>query len=242
MEFSQEISFLQYSPACTTEEDDDMAANCLILLAQSDGSPNRKQGTRKFSEMADTTASAGAPKVAAGGGVYVYGCKTCNRTFPSFQALGGHRASHKKPKLMDNQTASPASATVFKKQSTPPPRPPLSLAEASNGSQKAKIHECSICSAEFSSGQALGGHMRRHRPVPAISAAVKETAAEVSSSGNDGGGDMKTGVGFSIDLNLPAPQEEDEEANGNNGNNKFEFSPKQQSLVFSAPPLVDCHY
>jgi hypothetical protein len=25
-------------------------------------------------------------------------CKTCNRTFPSFQALGGHRASHKKPR------------------------------------------------------------------------------------------------------------------------------------------------
>lgn len=27
-------------------------------------------------------------------------CKTCNRTFSSFQALGGHRASHKKPRLM----------------------------------------------------------------------------------------------------------------------------------------------
>ncbi|MQK22417.1 C2H2-type zinc finger protein, partial [Escherichia coli] len=26
-------------------------------------------------------------------------CKTCKRKFSSFQALGGHRASHKKPKL-----------------------------------------------------------------------------------------------------------------------------------------------
>ncbi|XP_047093294.1 zinc finger protein ZAT12-like [Lolium rigidum] len=26
-------------------------------------------------------------------------CKTCGRVFPSFQALGGHRASHKKPRL-----------------------------------------------------------------------------------------------------------------------------------------------
>ena len=25
----------------------------------------------------------------------VFVCKTCNRVFPSFQALGGHRASHK---------------------------------------------------------------------------------------------------------------------------------------------------
>jgi hypothetical protein len=26
-------------------------------------------------------------------------CKTCGRVFPSFQALGGHRASHRKPRL-----------------------------------------------------------------------------------------------------------------------------------------------
>ena len=31
----------------------------------------------------------------------VFECKTCNRQFPSFQALGGHRASHKKPRLAD---------------------------------------------------------------------------------------------------------------------------------------------
>ncbi|CAA2990877.1 zinc finger ZAT12-like [Olea europaea subsp. europaea] len=28
-----------------------------------------------------------------------FACKTCGRVFPSFQALGGHRASHKKPRL-----------------------------------------------------------------------------------------------------------------------------------------------
>ncbi|KAF6141803.1 hypothetical protein GIB67_037542 [Kingdonia uniflora] len=29
---------------------------------------------------------------------------------------------------------------------------------------KPKTHECSICGLEFAIGQALGGHMRRHRP------------------------------------------------------------------------------
>ncbi|KAL1806064.1 hypothetical protein DCAR_0831818 [Daucus carota subsp. sativus] len=74
----------------------------------------------------------------------VFECKTCNRQFPSFQALGGHRASHKKPRLMgldpledhEQEELSPA---------------------------KPKVHECSICGLEFAIGQALGGHMRRHR-------------------------------------------------------------------------------
>ncbi|KAK7374801.1 hypothetical protein VNO80_08241 [Phaseolus coccineus] len=75
----------------------------------------------------------------------VFECKTCNRQFPSFQALGGHRASHKKPRLMaagDN--------TEGQLLHDSPAKP--------------KTHECSICGLEFAIGQALGGHMRRHRP------------------------------------------------------------------------------
>lgn len=64
-----------------------------------------------------------------------YECKTCSREFPSFQALGGHRTSHKKINLIAGEQV-PA---------------------------KPKTHECSLCGAEFLLGQALGGHMRRHR-------------------------------------------------------------------------------
>ncbi|KAL2230281.1 zinc finger protein ZAT12-like [Sesamum indicum] len=95
-------------------------ANCLMLLSSRSG------------------------RGAGGGGEFstrVFTCKTCNRQFPSFQALGGHRASHKKPRLMagDESLQRPLS----------PPKP--------------KTHECSICGLEFPIGQALGGHMRRHR-------------------------------------------------------------------------------
>ena len=74
----------------------------------------------------------------------VFECKTCNRKFPSFQALGGHRASHKKPRLMDRdqQQISGMSQVL---------------------ASKPRVHECTICGHEFSVGQALGGHMRRHR-------------------------------------------------------------------------------
>ncbi|GKC83624.1 zinc finger protein ZAT12-like protein [Tanacetum coccineum] len=63
----------------------------------------------------------------------VFSCKTCNKEFKSFQALGGHRASHKRPKSSEQS----------------PPKP--------------KTHECTVCGLEFAIGQALGGHMRRHR-------------------------------------------------------------------------------
>ncbi|CAL9198673.1 zinc finger protein ZAT12-like [Musa acuminata AAA Group] len=72
----------------------------------------------------------------------VFECKTCNRQFPSFQALGGHRASHKKLKLAADGVGDGEGA-------------------------KPRVHECSICGLEFAIGQALGGHMRRHRATTA---------------------------------------------------------------------------
>ncbi|KAG2576435.1 hypothetical protein PVAP13_6NG037083 [Panicum virgatum] len=61
---------------------------------------------------------------------------------PFFQALGGHWASHMKPRLADGVDAAAG-------------EPP-------------KVHGCSICGlAEFAIGQALGGHMCRRRPANA---------------------------------------------------------------------------
>ncbi|ESQ45123.1 hypothetical protein EUTSA_v10010956mg [Eutrema salsugineum] len=66
-------------------------------------------------------------------------CKTCNRKFDSFQALGGHRASHKKPKLsVDHEQMKHPNIENDK-------------------------HKCSFCGQMFGTGQALGGHMRKHR-------------------------------------------------------------------------------
>ncbi|KAI4984895.1 hypothetical protein ZWY2020_017525 [Hordeum vulgare] len=49
-------------------------------------------------------------------------CKTCNKCFPTFQALGSHRASHKKPRLAGADDNSPANATTVAnaKLSKPP--------------------------------------------------------------------------------------------------------------------------
>ncbi|KAM3399884.1 hypothetical protein ACQJBY_005010 [Aegilops geniculata] len=82
-------------------------------------------------------------------------CKTCDRVFPSFQALGGHRASHKKPRL------------------------------DGDGDLKPKMHGCSICGLEFAVGQALGGHMRRHRAMVAGGHSVTAVPPAITTNNPD---------------------------------------------------------
>ncbi|KAI9122127.1 hypothetical protein K1719_006816 [Acacia pycnantha] len=105
-------------------------AKCLMMLSHH--------------HVGDNNVMRSNPQNGAVGGVE-YECKTCKRKFSSFQALGGHRASHKRPRLEGDRD--------LKEQAKS-----LSLATC-----KPKVHECSICGLEFSLGQALGGHMRRHR-------------------------------------------------------------------------------
>ncbi|XP_061374417.1 zinc finger protein ZAT11-like [Gastrolobium bilobum] len=99
----------------------------------------------------------------------VFECKTCNRQFPSFQALGGHRASHKKPRLM----AGDGDMNGQLLNGSPP---------------KPKTHECSICGLEFAIGQALGGHMRRHRAAANSNGNMRNSMTMSSSSGSGSGG------------------------------------------------------
>ncbi|WZZ62482.1 hypothetical protein YC2023_062589 [Brassica napus] len=85
------------------EEDLDIAS-CLIVLSQGHSLPHLKipnhetnnNNTYKFSSrrFLETSSSNGGGKADS----FVYQCKPCDWTFSSFQALGGHRASHKKHK------------------------------------------------------------------------------------------------------------------------------------------------
>ncbi|TXG49427.1 hypothetical protein EZV62_025302 [Acer yangbiense] len=256
----------------STEEDEDMA-NCLILLAQCqsrDSPPKQQQeqqqkhdddhiviqnkfNSRKFLE---------APSTGNGkAGYYVYECKTCNRTFPSFQALGGHRASHKKPKaaaaainnhdrrlsnfIVSSDEEEGNFKNVFHQLSHRG-----NLYSNNNNKSGGKIHECSICGAEFTSGQALGGHMRRHRaPAVGSSSANTNTTLSLTPMATEQPKKPRNVLSLDLDLNLPAPEDDLRES-------KLPFASKQQqsqqqqqqqqqqksALVFSAPTLVDCHY
>ncbi|KAL6566845.1 hypothetical protein OROMI_015249 [Orobanche minor] len=225
----------------TTEEDGDVA-NCLILLARGGlrtGEEDVERTENRFTETATATMIHGGEA-----GTYVYECRTCSRTFPSFQALGGHRAGHKKPKLVidDDRKKYPQTAAEFEagegkfitSDAVARPIPTRLPNRCLNIGNKPKIHECSICGSEFASGQALGGHMRRHR-----SAAISVNTTKIANSSQDEIGEKRRNMMLELDLNLPAPQEDDRR------DTEFQddfVSNQQTGIVFSAASLVGCHY
>ncbi|KAJ0816531.1 putative transcription factor C2H2 family [Helianthus annuus] len=115
-----------------------------------------------------------------------YECVNCNRTFSSFQGLGGHRPCHKKNNAFI-AGGNRSDAKYARNQKTKLERP-----------KKNKGHECPICFRMFKSGQALGGHKRSHFISGSEDrtdhvAAIEQVEATYT--------DM-------IDLNLPAPEED----------------------------------
>ncbi|KAJ0010304.1 hypothetical protein Pint_33812 [Pistacia integerrima] len=155
------------SPAPTEEE---YLALCLIMLARNSSSSSPEIQEEQLPEPPSLKLS--------------YKCTVCNKAFPSYQALGGHKASHRK-----NSTETSISST-----STAAAAAAVS-SEVNTGS--GRTHECSICHKTFTSGQALGGHKRCHYE-GGNNNNHHINASSVSATG--GGSSSQRG----FDLNLPA--------------------------------------
>ncbi|KAI3758189.1 hypothetical protein L6452_05742 [Arctium lappa] len=275
---------LTYSPASssgfpagsTTTEDEDTARSLILLskghsLAKKnkdDNNNNYHEGIFKFNskKYIQTAATGNA-------GVFVYECKTCSRTFPSFQALGGHRASHKKPKN-NNEPPPPQEFPLRNNNFSSSSSFSLQLNNRVSFTSKpsSKLHECSICGTEFNSGQALGGHMRRHRVAgkggnttttattlslipfsPVTTAEVYDDDHHQKKSKHNDDDDDALCLGLGLDLNLPAPREATTAAGDYDQRKKRSFTSSpttgenekksQPAVRLSATPtLVDCHY
>ncbi|XP_010277065.1 PREDICTED: zinc finger protein ZAT10 [Nelumbo nucifera] len=110
-----------------------------------------------------------------------YRCTVCNKAFSSYQALGGHKASHRKLSGNDDQsTSSTTTTTTSTVNHTVNPG--------------GKIHECSICHKSFPTGQALGGHKRCH-----YDGGNTNITATLSSDGAASSHSLRD-----FDLNMPA--------------------------------------
>ncbi|KAJ7566343.1 hypothetical protein O6H91_02G097900 [Diphasiastrum complanatum] len=158
-------------------------------------------------------------------------CTRCKRTFKSHQALGGHRASHKKVKGCSARSYSVTRAlSIFEDELTEEEllrsvedkrltvinhyqQKQKSLDMAISKSSKTTIHQkrtnahvCSICHQIFKSGQALGGHKRRHWGGVGASEASNFITKQQELFVKQEVHNRKTSE--DIDLNLPAPLED----------------------------------
>lgn len=145
-------------PSSPTE--DEYLALCLIMLARGRSSQDQIPNSHK--------------------------CSVCNKAFSSYQALGGHKASHRK--------LATAAATGEENPSNSATTTSTSALNPSG-----RTHECSICHKSFPTGQALGGHKRRH--YEGIIGSANATASVVTS-----GSSHMSHRDLDFDLNLPAPE------------------------------------
>ncbi|XP_022972550.1 zinc finger protein AZF3-like [Cucurbita maxima] len=109
------------------DSDDEYFAFCLLLLARG-----------RISDSDTDNKSSLSPSQS-------YACSICNKLFSSYQALGGHKASHRKSDGGGGGGGEKVSAAI-----------------TATMSNSCRTHQCSICFKCFPTGQALGGHKRRH--------------------------------------------------------------------------------
>lgn len=162
-------------------EDEEDVASCLMMMARDKW---------RFKSLSQTRAR--------------YECETCKKVFGSFQALGGHRTSHKKvKKRLDDQAE--------EKSLEEKPRKKII---GNKNVVKKLMHECPVCFKVFGSGQALGGHKRSHflgssSTTVSTSSSTSPTKQQLQENGKSLDVETKDeNFGFTfIDLNLPAPME-----------------------------------
>ncbi|XP_078182306.1 uncharacterized protein LOC144575924 [Carex rostrata] len=77
-------------------------------------------------------------------------CVICGKAFPSYQALGGHKASHRKEDDPMVNSGKIEKAVKHLKRLI------------------SRDHRCEVCGVSYPSGQALGGHKRKHWTVSPV--------------------------------------------------------------------------
>ncbi|XP_024311827.1 uncharacterized protein LOC112269383 [Brachypodium distachyon] len=135
-------------------------------------------------------------------------CPRCDKKFPTYQALGGHMASHNRAnkygadgpqhqqlvaqlavaraaqqslRASNANTAGTGTTNSGRRSMTnlpPPPKEPILLAPPA-------VHPCSRCELVFRTGQALGGHMRRHWIADKVRADAAEARAAMDAAAGE---------------------------------------------------------
>ncbi|KAF3636609.1 putative zinc finger protein [Capsicum annuum] len=136
----------------------------------------------------------------------LFECKACKKVFNSHQALGGHRASHKKVKGCYAAKQDQLDDSLIDDQDMNITQDEFTL-QGSKSMKKSKIHECSICHRVFSTGQALGGHKRCHW----ITSNSPDSTSKFNFHGHMEQINLRSNLrksGDALDLNIPISHED----------------------------------
>ncbi|XP_022962334.1 zinc finger protein ZAT10-like [Cucurbita moschata] len=154
-------------PLHASPSEEEYLALCLIMLARGD--------PRSLLEPAVATKSA-------------FKCPLRDKVFSSYQALGGHKTSHRKPAACDDQCMSISGAT--------------STISNSGG----RAHVRNVCHKSLPTGQALGRHKRCYYEDGADATANRQSynGMTLTSSEEVGSTHIVSHSHRNFDLNIPA--------------------------------------
>ncbi|XP_068313398.1 zinc finger protein ZAT10-like [Pyrus communis] len=181
-------------------EEEEYLALCLIMLARGnrDGDLADTMATKATTSAASHQIITQSPSMepstsAAPPANLSYKCSVCDKSFSSYQALGGHKASHRKGSAAGSAVEGPSTSSTTTTSATTTATP------------SGRSHECSICHKSFPTGQALGGHKRCHYD----GGAAGSTATTSAITSSEGVGSTSHAVSHghpreTFDLNLPA--------------------------------------
>lgn len=203
------------------QSEEEYLAVCLVMLAHSGGAPSTATAIRSTVSIGEDdriiagniTPAAASPKTdvkkdqetphttppsTATPAANSYKCSVCDKAFTSYQALGGHKASHRaKPP--------PIAAAAASDESSHSAAAPTASNQFSTLNPSGRLHECSVCHKSFPTGQALGGHKRRHYEGVIGGSAGKSRTT--SSNGGAASDQLAVSVARNIDLNMPPSPE-----------------------------------
>nr|UEC49145.1 ZAT10 [Amorpha fruticosa] len=171
-------------PSCSEEE---YLALCLIMLARGGDTVSNA----KPQPPPPAASEESAPPATEPSNNLTYKCSVCNKAFSSYQALGGHKASHRKLANAGEDHSTSSAVTT-------------GSANNISSSGGVRAHECSICHKSFPTGQALGGHKRCHYDGGAAAAATAAGSAITASEGVGSTHTVSHSHHREFDLNLPA--------------------------------------
>ncbi|KAL0392110.1 UNVERIFIED_CONTAM: Zinc finger protein ZAT6 [Sesamum radiatum] len=118
--------------------EEEYLALCLVMLARGGAPPLHPKPSQSQPRIPVPPPPADQSKL-------VYKCSVCDKAFGSYQALGGHKASHRKLSAGDDNPTSTSTSTVT-----------TSTVAAGGSGSGGRTHECSICHKCFP-GAGLGG-------------------------------------------------------------------------------------